>query len=200
MKKAFPLFLALFLFFQSPGAFAYKILYAEQFYRLFHLHYYQYPERTAENIFYLQQALKSDFANPLYAMAKIPDNKHWERYRYLFYMHVNLKIVEMYLSWGGKYQKMTAYFFNAPWKEDNLKSLDTAEDLFTHALRYWEEAKIWSQKAWPLPYHMEEIQYWEDQNFRIETKDLDYGDIIGEHLAKISRVRAAFEAMDGSTY
>jgi hypothetical protein len=64
----------------GPPAYSYKILYAEQFYRLFHLHYYQYPERTAENISYLERALRSDFANPLYALARIPDAKHWERY------------------------------------------------------------------------------------------------------------------------
>jgi len=184
----------------SPSVYGYKIMYAEQFYRLFHVHYYQYPERIAENVSYLQLALSSDFANPLYALAKIPDAKHWERYRYLFSMHVNLKLVEQHLVWGGKYQKMTAYFYNAPWKEDNLESLDRAEELFKYALRYWEEAKKWSAKAAPLKYHMEEIQFWEDEILRIETKDLDYEDIIKEHLAKIEKVRSDFLAMAATTY
>ena len=178
----------------------YKVLYAEQFYRRYHLHYYQYPERTAENISYLERALRSDFANPLYALARIKDRHHWERYRYLFYMHVNLKLTELYLSWAGKYQKRTAFFYNAPWRNENLESLDRAEELFRYALGYWEEARAWSKKAHPLPYHMEEIQYWEDENHRIETGDLDYEDIIGDHLSRVARVRAAFEAMDGNTY
>jgi hypothetical protein len=193
--------LLLCLVFLAPGLYAYKILYAEQLYRLYHLHYYQYPERTAENIGYLQSALKADFANPLYALAKIPDAKHWERYRYLFTMHVNLKLIELYLSWGAQYMKMTAYFYNAPWQRENLESLDRAEDLFRYALAYWDEAKRWSTKAGALRFlHMEEIQYWEDENHRIETGDLDYRDIIEEHLEKIARVRAAFKAMDANTY
>ena len=201
MRRSLVLIFAFTFFLSSvPASFGYKILYAEQYYRLFHAHYYQYPERIAENVAYLQQALASDFANPLYALAAIPDTKHWERYRYLFYMHVNLKLVEQHLVWGGKYQKMAAYFFNAPWKEDNLESLNRAEDLFKYALSYWEEAKKWSAKAAPLKYHLEEIQFWEDENLRIETKDLNYEDIINEHLARIERVRKDFQAMDEKTY
>lgn len=182
-------------------SYAYKILYAEQFYKLFHQHLYQYPERIAENIGYLQSALKADFANPLYALAKIPDKQHWERYRYLFKMHVNLKILEQVLLWGSKYQKMAAYFFNAPWWRENLESLDQAEALFRSALPYWEEAKIWSRKAAALSFlHMEEIQAWEDENYRIETGDLDYQVIIQEHLNRVERVRAAFQKMDATTY
>lgn len=182
-------------------SFGYKILYAEQFYKLFHQHLYQYPERIAENISYLQSALKADFANPLYALAKIPDKRHWERYRYLFKMHVNLKIIEQILLWGSKYQKMVAYFYNAPWWRQNLESLDQAEALFRSALPYWEEAKAWSRKAASLSFlHLEEIQAWEDENHRIESGDLDYEALIQEHLQRVERVRKAFQAMDASTY
>ena len=200
MKRTAALLCAGLFLLQSPPAHPYRILYAEQFYRLFHLHYYRYPERTAENISYLERALRSDFANPLYALARIPDAKHWERYRYLFAMHVNLKLTELYLSWGGGYQKMTAFFYNAPWRRENLESLDRAEELFRHARLYWEEARVWSKKARPLPYHMEEIQFWEDENHRIETGELDYRDIIDGHLRKVARVRAEFQAMDEKTY
>ena len=61
----------------AAGLFAYKVQYAEQFYRLYHLHFYQYPDDTMENIFYLEQALKSDFANPLYALAEIENEEQW---------------------------------------------------------------------------------------------------------------------------
>ncbi|MFQ3620903.1 MAG: hypothetical protein SNJ78_08150 [Spirochaetales bacterium] len=194
--------LASLLFLTLPQqGFGYKILYAEQFYKLFHQHLYQYPERIAENISYLQSALKADFANPLYALARIPDKVHWERYRYLFKMHVNLKIIEQILLWGSKYQKQVAYFYNAPWWRQNLESLDQAEALFRSALPYWEEAKAWSAKASKLSYlHLEEIQAWEDENHRIETGDLNYDALIQEHLAKVDRVRKAFLAMDASTY
>lgn len=182
-------------------SFGYKILYAEQFYKLFHQHLYQYPERIAENIGYLQSALKADFANPLYALAKIPDTRHWERYRYLFKMHVNLKIIEQVLLWGSKYQKMVAYFYNAPWWRQNLESLDQAEALFRSALPYWEEAKSWSKKAVALSFlHLEEIQAWEDENYRVESGELDYEALIQEHLQRVERVRKAFKEMDATTY
>jgi hypothetical protein len=200
MKKFFPVLALCFLAGFPNRAYSYPILYAEQFYRLFHLHHYQYPDRTAENIWYLERALRSDFANPLYALARIPDTKHWERYRYLFYMHVNLKLTELHLNWGSKYQKLTAYFFNAPWQRENLESLDRAEELFRFALNYWEEARSWSKKAYPLPYHMEDIQFWEDENFRIETGELNYTNIIAEQIRRVEKVRADFQAMDANTY
>ncbi len=182
-------------------AFGYKILYAEQFYKLFHAHFYQYPDDSLENIYYLEQALRADFANPLNALARIENKVQWERYRYLFYMHVNLKLVDQYLRLGVKYDKMVAYFYNAPWKKENLESLKKAEQAYQYALEYWKEALVWSAKAYQMRMiHLEEIQYWEDENFRIETGDLDYGTIIDGHLIRLTKVRTDFESMDRNTY
>lgn len=190
----------LLLFLSAAPAFSYRILYAEQFYRLYHVQFYQYPDRIAENIYFLEQALRSDFCNPLYALAEIENEREWERYRYLFTMHVNLKLTELYLRWGSKYNKEKAYFYNAPWQQQNLESLEKAEALFEYSKVYWEEARKWSEKAWPLPYHMEQIQNWEDENYRIEQGELDYGDIIDEHLGRLYKVREDFLNMDENTY
>ena len=73
---------------------AWRILYAEQYYRLYHLHFYQSPDDSMENIYYLENALKADFCNPLYALARIEHKTEAERYRNLFRMHVNLKLIE----------------------------------------------------------------------------------------------------------
>ena len=201
MRKTFPpviLFLLLCLPFKI---YAWPVVYAEHFYRLYHQHMYQYPERTAENIMYLEYALRSPFANPLNALATIEDAQHWERYRYLFYMHVNLRLTEMHLLWGSKYQKRKAYFYNAPWQRENLESLDRAEELFRFALGYWEDAKQWSAKANKLKrYRLKEVQYWADENHRIENGELDYTAIIEEQLRRVEKVRAAFKAMDETTY
>jgi hypothetical protein len=163
--------------------------------------FYQYPERIAENVRWLQMALDADFANPLYALAEIENKTEWDRYRRLFMMHVNLKLVELHLRWASKYNKQAAYFYNAPWREDNLESLERAESLFNVALAYWEEALRWSAEAWELStVHLEEIQKWADENHRIETGELDYEAIIGRHMQRLQEVRAAFEAMDENTY
>ena len=180
------------------------IIYAEQYYQLYHEHLHHYPDDTLEDIFYLEQALKSDiapFANPLWALATVKDQTDWARYRYLFYMHVNLKLIYCYLTLGSKYEKQDAYFYNAPWKQQNLDSLNLAEKVYRVAYGYWDQARQWSTKAWDLrDVHLEQIQEWEDESYRIETGDLDYRDIIDAALAHLAKIRAAFQAMDQSTY
>jgi hypothetical protein len=183
------------------GAGAWRILYAEQYYRLYHEHLHHYPEDTAEDIAYLQLALQADFANPLNALAPIKDNVQWERYRYLFSMHVNLKLVYSFLTLASKFDKFDAYFYNYPWKQQNLDSLDKAEQFYNDAIPYWQKAKEWSAKAWAMrSTHLDNIEDWEDENFRIETSDLDYQAIIETQLARVAKVRADFQAMNDSTY
>jgi hypothetical protein len=191
--------LIIIIFLASP-LYSYKILYAEQFYKLFHTHFYQYPEDLYENIWYLEQALKSDFANPQNALARIETPDEWEKYRYLFYMHVNLKLLEQHRLLGSKYDKRVAYFYNYPWKRQNLDSLRYAESYYQYALYYWEQALYWSEKASGLPYYLEEIQHWHDEHYRIRTGDLDYKKFISMDLDRLRKVRADFEAMDESTY
>ena len=130
-----------------PPADAYLIKYKEQYYKLFHIHYNQYPDDNLENIFWLELALKADFANPLYALARIETSEQYEKYCYLFMMHLNLKMIEQYLYMANKFNKRHAYFYNAPWKEENLKSLDIAEKYFEIAKYYWSEAFSWAEKA-----------------------------------------------------
>lgn len=198
-RKILPL-LALLLLVPALSATAYRVLYAEQYYRLYHLHFYQYPDDSMENIYYLEQALKADFANPLYALARVQTPQEWEQYRSLFKMHVHLKLVELYLTLGSKYDKQVAYFYNAPWKEDNLRSLELAEQCYKVARGYWREALRWAAELPRLHFNLEEIQLWEDERARIRTRELDYGQIISGHLARLERVRAAFRAMDENTY
>jgi len=193
--------IAVLLFVASASLPAYKLIYKEQLYELYHVQLYHYPERIAENVGWIEQALKADFANPLYALAEIETSSDWERYRYLFNMHLNLKMVELYLRWASRYNKENAYFYNFPWKYENLQSLERAENLMNIALSYWSEARRWSAQAWELRgIHLEEIQKWEDQSYRIETDELNYARIIERHLTRLRQVRQDFEEMDASTY
>jgi hypothetical protein len=180
---------------------AWRIQYKEQFYKLYHEHLHEYPADVTESMYYLEQALKADFANPLYALARIADTTDWERYRDLFMMHVNLRLVYLSLTLGSRFDKREAFFYNAPWQKQNLESLQTAEQVYRSAIGYWEEARRWSGAAWGLrDVHLEQIQDWEDENLRIETGDLDYRDIIEDQLARVARVRSAFESMGPGTY
>jgi hypothetical protein len=187
----------------GPDLNAYVAQYKEQYYRLYHLHYIQYPDDTMENIYWLEKALKADFANPLYALALIEEEVQWEKYRSLFMMHINLKLIEQYLLLGNKWNKRNAYFYNAPWKEENLESLETAETCFRTALYYWKDAAQWAEKAREGRFrwiNLERVQFWEDEAGRIESKALDYERIINRELDLLRKVREKFEAMDENTY
>lgn len=187
----------------APPAGAYYARYKEQYYRLFHLHYIQSPNDSMENIYWLEKALEADFANPLHAVALIENQVQWEKYRCLFMMHINLKLIEQYLLLGNKWNKRNAYFYNAPWKEQNLKSLETAESYFRTALSYWKDAVEWAAKAQDRRFrfiNLQNIQFWEDEAFRIESKALDYEHIINRELTLLQGVRERFQAMDENTY
>jgi hypothetical protein len=204
-RKCCGVFIPVVLFFSvpAPALNAYFVQYKEQYYRLYHLHHIQYPDDTMENIYWLEQALKADFANPLYAEARIENEVQWEKYRYLFMMHVNLKLIEQYLYLGNKWNKRNAYFYNAPWKEQNLESLETAETCFRTALYYWTGARGWAEKSLDRRFrfiNLEKVQFWEDEAGRMETGNLDYEKIITRELALLQQVRERFEAMDENTY
>jgi len=180
---------------------AFPVYFKEQYYRLYHTHYIQYPDDSIENIYLLEQARDADFCNPLYAMARIEDKKEWERYRCLLNMHIELKLIEQHLLLGSKFDKRVAYFYNAPWKEQNLESLKTAETAYRAALSYWKAAKDWAIKAEALHFtRLPDVNFWEDEAYRIKEGELDYERIIGRELERVARVRAQFEAMDDKTY
>jgi hypothetical protein len=180
---------------------AYKIEYAEQWYNLVHRHLYEDPDNVMENIYYLERALRADFANPLNALTPIKDQKEWERYRALFRMHVNLLLVQQTLTLGSNFDKQQAYFYNYPWKAANLDSLDKAEKIYQTAFGYWKDAQTYSaQAANKPPMYFENLQFWIDEQNRIETGDLDYTRIIQKQLDRVATVRAAFKAMNPQTY
>jgi hypothetical protein len=195
--------ISLFFAGSAPPLNAYLVHYKEQYYRLYHLHYIQYPDDSMENIYWLEQAVKADFANPLYALALIEDEVQWEKYRYLFMMHVNLKLIEQYLFLGNKWNKRNAYFYNAPWRDENLESLETAETCYRAALYYWKDAVEWAEKSRERRFryvNLERVQFWEDEAWRMETGDLDYEKTINRELELLQKVRERFQAMDKTSY
>lgn len=182
---------------------AYVVSYKEQFYKLYHIHYQQFPDDVIENIYWLERAAAADFCNPQYALAKIEDEKDWEKYRYLFMMHINLKLIEQHLRLGRYWDKNVAYFYDAPWKEQYLNDLETAETAYEAGLYYWREAQLWAEKANQTQFQflfLTDIQNWEDERDRIAKGDLDYGKIINRELDRLNKVKADFLAMDENTY
>lgn len=199
-KKILIIFNFLVLFFiPLQNADAYMVKYKEDWYKLFHVHYQQYPDDCMENIYWLEKAVEADFCNPLYADAKITTEKEWEKYRYLFQMHINLKLIEQHLRLGRVYDKKCIYFYDAPWKEEYLSNMEKALSCYKAGLYYWKEAKIWYEKANAPTFrflYIEDLQFWEDERERIFTGDLNYEKIINREVERLEKNISELKAMD----
>lgn len=182
---------------------SYAITFKEQYYKLYHIHYQQYPDDVMENIYWLERAVAADFANPKFALAHINDKTDWEKYRYLFMMHVHLKLIEQHMRLGRTWDKKIAYFYDAPWKEEYLRDLETAEKCYRTGLYYWAEAKIWAEKANQSRFrflYLQDIQNWEDESYRIDRGELNYEKTLTRELERLQKVKESFLAMDENTY
>lgn len=200
MKKIFKtLAVFLILLFAISPAFSYMVKYKEDYYKLFHVHYQQYPDDVMENIYWLEKAVQADFCNPLYTGVKINDEADWEKYRYLFMMHINLKLIEQHMRLGRVYDKQVAHFYDAPWKDQYLENLSKAKSCYEAGLYYWQEAKLWAEKANTGKFKflfLTDIQNWEDERERIGNGKLDYDKILNRELTRLNKVIDDFEKMD----
>ncbi len=204
-SKTLQILLLAAVFFSIPTtrAISYMVKFKEDWYRLYHVHYQQYPDDCIENIYWLEKALQADFANPLYARIKISNEKEWEKYRYLFQMHINLKLIEQHLRLGRTYDKKVAYFYDAPWKDEYLRNLEKAVSCYKASLSYWTEALQWAEKANAPGFKflfMTEMQNWEDERERIKTGELDYGKMLSREIGRVEKVKADFLAMESKNY
>jgi len=201
VKKNFLIILNFLVLFFIPlqKADAYMVKYKEDWYKLFHVHYQQYPDDCMENIYWLEKAVEADFCNPLYADVKITTEKEWEKYRYLFQMHINLKLIEQHLRLGRIYDKKCIYFYDAPWKEEYLSNMEKALSCYKTGLYYWKEAKIWYEKANAPTFrflYIEDLQFWEDERERIFTGELNYEKIINREITRLEKNISELKAMD----
>lgn len=200
MKKIFcALSALLFAFFTASPAFSYMVKYKEDYYKLFHVHYQQYPDDVMENIYWLEKAVQADFCNPLYTGVKIDDEKDWEKYRYLFMMHINLKLIEQHMRLGRTYDKQVAHFYDAPWKDLYIENLEKAKSCYNAGLYYWREAKLWAEKANVGKFKflcLQDIQNWEDERERVGNGKLNYEKILNRELTRVQKVIDEFSVME----
>lgn len=191
------------LFICTGLCFGYVIKFKEDYYNLYHIHHQQLPDDCIENIYWLERAVEADFANPQYARnTTILNQIQWEKYRYLFMMHINLKLIEQHLRLGRIYDKKVACFFDAPWKDAYLHDLDKAQSCYEAGLYYWREARLWSEKANDTKFRflfLQGLDAWQDESYRIAEGELDYEAMLNRELNRIKKVKADFEKM-GYTY
>ncbi len=182
---------------------AYMVKYKEDYWRLFHVHYQQSPDDCIENIYWLEKAVQADFANPLYAQAKIEDESDWEKYRYLFMMHLNLKLIEQHQRLGRNYDKQVVHFYDAPWKDLYVENLKKSLSCYKAGLYYWTEAKLWAEKANVGRFRFKfitDLQNWEDERERIGEGTLDYEKILQRDISRVEKAIEDFEKMPSKDY
>lgn len=182
---------------------AYVCKYKEDYLKLYHVHYAQLPDDCMENIYWLERAVSADFANPRYAYVKIENEEQWEKYRYLFQMHVNLKLIEQHLRLGRIYDKKVAYFYDAPWRDEYLRNLEKTKSCYEAAYYYWQEARLWAEKANVTKFrfmNLSGVQDWEDERERISTGRLDYTKILDRENERVQKVIDDLFAMKEKKY
>lgn len=195
--------LLIFFVFGIIQANAYVVKYKEDYYKLYHIHYAQLPDDCMENIYWLEKAVNADFANPLYAYTKIEDESQWEKYRYIFQMHLNLKLIEQHLRLGRIYDKKVAYFYDAPFKDEYLRNLEKALSCYKAAYYYWTEAQLWAEKASTTKFnflYITNLQNWEDERERIVSGKLDYKKTLDREIQRVQKVIDDFLAMEDKNY
>ena len=175
------------------------VKYKEDWYKLYHVHYQQYPDDCIENIYWLEKAAQADFCNPQFCDIKITTEKEWEKYRYLFQMHINLKLIEQHLRLGRTYDKKCIYFYDAPWKDEYLRNMEKALSCYKAGLYYWQEAKLWYEKSNAPSFNflfITEKQNWEDERERIQNGDLDYEKMLKREISRLEKNIKELEEMD----
>lgn len=201
VKKHFVkiIFSIILLTFLPSSLSAYMVKYKEDWYKLYHVHYQQYPDDCIENIYWLEKAVQADFCNPQFVDIKIETEKEWEKYRYLFQMHINLKLIEQHLRLGRSYDKKCIYFYDAPWKDEYLNNMQKALSCYQAGLYYWQEAKVWCEKANAASFNFLFItgkQNWEDERERIANGDLDYEKMLNREINRLEKNIKELHEMD----
>lgn len=193
----------IFFIFSIFQANAYVVKYKEDYYKLYHIHYAQASDDCMENIYWLEKAVNADFANPLYAYTKIEDEAQWEKYRYIFQMHLNLKLIEQHLRLGRIYDKKVAYFYDAPFKDEYLRNLEKTLSCYQACYYYWTEAQIWAEKASTTKFnflYITNLQNWEDERERIVSGKLDYKKTLDREIQRVQKVIDDLVAMEDKNY
>lgn len=185
--------------FLPSNLFGYMVKYKEDWYKLYHVHYQQYPDDCIENIYWLEKAAQADFCNPQFVDFKITSEKQWEKYRYLFQMHINLKLIEQHLRLGRTYDKKCIYFYDAPWKDEYLRNMQKALECYQAGLYYWQEAELWCEKANAKSFnflYITEKQNWEDERERIVNGELDYEKMLKREINRLEKNIKELNEMD----
>lgn len=171
-------------------------LHVEDYYKLYGMPMYYQENDLRFNIEKLKTALKCNFRHPSQALCKLNSDKEYWKYRNLMFMHINILIMRNYMRIASKYDRRQVHFYDkGHYAEHILKSFDIAEQLYKQAEPYWKEAEKYAKTASKVKVTLD-LGNMESERFSIITGELDYGDIIKDHLKRLEKKKAKLESMN----
>ncbi len=168
------------------------IRYAEEFYALYRENMYRGTENLNANVHWVEWALKSPFAHPVKALAKIETPKQWKKYKILFHFQLYYLITEMYLRLGERYEKRNLLWFNSHFKKEIKDGFEISKIYYKRAGIYWAKVTklskiLWAQRDLDLYAIDGEVDKWEDRVYRIihNNIEVNYPKEIKKRLAEV---------------
>ncbi len=162
--------------------------YLEDYYELYSKRMYYGQDEILLNVYFLKKGLVSPFRHTSKALCLLTTPDEEKRYRLLLQMHLNLKIMQNYLLLGRLYDKRIIYFFNMPFKEDLIKSLNIAKYYYNLAKTYWPKVLSYADEAVKIDARIP-LDYLEDELYSIMNRDKevdwDYDYTFNLHLTKL---------------
>lgn len=176
------------------------VYYAEDYFELYARRSSYGEEEINLNIVFMQGALKSPYRPAYRSLVPIHTEREHEKYRYLLKMHMNVRILQDYLTLGRLYDMQKLYFYHEESKEDLIKSLKRAEYYYLVAQDYWTDVKKFAVDAYVMKDIRIPLENLEDEMRFIVQRDVDwqYDRILAIHLAKVRANLEKLGAMDSS--
>ena len=160
--------------------------YFEDFYLFYRERLYYNEHNMWVNIHYLLKAIHCPFRHASKALCLLKTEDEGAKYKKLLIMHVYFKIMQNYLYLGALYDKKNIYYFNMPFKEDLIKSLNRAKKFYNIAGDYWKKVLKFTAEADKIKTRIS-IDYLEDELYLILNRekevDWDYDYTINLHLS-----------------
>ncbi len=148
-----------------------KIVFVEDYYKLYRKNLYGDTAAHLANIYYLSFGLKAaesnkwwvhptksfayvryDWANPPYDKnGESPfTEKHYIKYKELMKMRISLLLTKSYLKLGSRYDSANIYWFNIEYYKELNKGFNIAEKLYKQAKAYWQKTKQYVDICWKM--------------------------------------------------
>ncbi|MDH5720144.1 MAG: hypothetical protein OEZ13_05905 [Spirochaetia bacterium] len=164
----------------------------EDYFLLYSLKQLYDEDNLRRNIFFLKIALEKRFRHPSQALCKIENEQQYHKYRLLFFMHINLKIMRSYLRIGSLYDKRHLYFYNLDFADELKESFQIAEGFYKEAIPYWQKAREYAREANKYKFELD-LGTLESIRFDIINGDIDFGKYTANHLQRLKEKQTAVD-------